>query len=80
MSETDDYREQFAEYAHDAWAGWMSYLFSKSTKNEDGTVTIPAWAVERWTRQMNTQYWDLPEEEKNSDREEADKIIAMTDY
>jgi len=70
-------REKLAEYAHEAWSGWMRYLFEKSERNSDGTVTIPAWAVARWTRQMNTPYADLPENEKESDREEADKIIAI---
>ncbi|MCP3966699.1 MAG: hypothetical protein GY718_10165 [Lentisphaerae bacterium] len=55
----------------------MAYLFEKSVANEDGTMTIPQWAVERWTRQMNTKYVDLPEEEKESDRQEAEKIIAI---
>ncbi|TES92014.1 MAG: hypothetical protein E3J94_03065 [Desulfobacteraceae bacterium] len=40
-----------------------------------GTVTIPKWAVERWTRQMNAEYKDLPDDEKESDRAEADKVI-----
>ena len=31
----------------------------------------------RWRRQMRTKYEDLPEEEKKSDREEADKMIAI---
>jgi len=70
-------REKLSEYAHDAWSGWMKYLFSKSTQNEDGTVTIPKWAVERWTRQSETGYTDLPEDEKRSDREEADRMIDI---
>lgn len=55
----------------------MRYLWSKSTKNEDGTLTLPLWAVERWRRQMTTTYADLPEEEKVSDRTEADKVLAL---
>ena len=70
-------RESLAEYAHIAWSGWMKYLFEKSTRNADGTVTIPAWAVERWTRQAETEYADLPENEKNSDRTEADRMIEI---
>lgn len=70
-------REQLAAYAHEAWAGWMIYLFSKSTANPDGTVTIPAWAVKRWFRQMMTRYAALPEEEKASDRDEAEKILKI---
>jgi hypothetical protein len=73
----DDPREQLAEYAHDAWSGWMVYLFGKSTRNDDGTVTIPQWAAERWERQAHTPYAQLPESEKQSDRAEADKILAI---
>lgn len=68
-------RESLASYAHDAWSGWMSYLFGRSTRNTDGTVTIPKWAVERWDRQVSTPYKDLSESEKESDRAEADKMI-----
>jgi hypothetical protein len=70
-------RDLLAEYAHQAWAGWMKYMFSKGTLNPDGTITIPDWAVTRWTRQMLTDYADLPESEKVSDLEEADKMITI---
>ena len=70
-------REKLADYAHEAWSGWMKYLFEKSTKNDDGTITIPKWAVDRWTMQVNTKYQDLPENMKKSDREEADKMISI---
>lgn len=69
--------ERLAEYAHEAWAGWMRYMLSRCEQKEDGTVIIPAWAVERWTRQMDTVYADLPEGEKESDRDEARKMIAL---
>ena len=49
IAETNDKREQLADYAHDAWSGWMKYMFSKCTKNLDGSMTIPANSVERWT-------------------------------
>jgi hypothetical protein len=55
----------------------MEYLFSKCTFNDDGTATIPSWAVDRWLRQMNTPYAELPEDEKDSDRKEADKFLAL---
>ena len=68
--------ERLAEEAHNAWSGWMRYLFEKSITNDDGTCTIPVWAVERWTRQMNTPYADLPESEKESDRTEAKRYLG----
>lgn len=81
LAELQQYRamkaevEKGAEIAHSQWSGWMQYLFGKCTVNDDGTVTMPKWAVDRWTRQMNTEYADLPEEEKASDREEAQRYI-----
>ena len=70
-------REQLADLAHQQWSGWMRYLFSKGTFNEDGTWTMPAWAVERWQRQMITSYEALSETEQESDRHEADKFLAL---
>lgn len=71
-------RERLADYAHAAWAGWMKYMFQKSEHNlVEGTVTIPAPLVNRWMRQMNTPYAELPESEKESDRLEADRMIEI---
>ncbi|MBU2060093.1 MAG: hypothetical protein KKB38_20475 [Gammaproteobacteria bacterium] len=78
MNDLLSVRESLSEYAHEAWSGWMKYMFSKMTMNEDGTATMPAWAVERWKRQMNTKYCDILECEKESDRNEADRMLAIT--
>jgi hypothetical protein len=73
----DKQREQLAEYAHEAWSGWMEYMFGKSIRLPDGGVLIPAPSAERWTRQMKTPYAALPESEKESDRAEADRMLAI---
>lgn len=70
-------RHQLARYAHEAWSGWMQYMFSKGLKEADGTYLMPAWAVERWTRQMETDYRELPASERESDLAEADKMLAI---
>lgn len=80
----DWHREMLAAYAHEAWSGWMKYLFEKCSvatalMGEDGDVVIPKWAVERWKRQMNTAYADLPYEERASDQNEADKMLAIVE-
>lgn len=67
--------EVLAEYAHDSWSGWMSYLFSKSSFTGIGDMVIPKWTVDRWKRQVATAYKDLSEAEKESDREEARNIL-----
>ena len=80
-------REKLAKLSHEQWCGWMAYLFSKSIicqsgklgkiQAEDGALIIPKWAVDRWTRQVNTAYDELSEKEKDSDRTEADKCLAL---
>jgi len=71
-------REKLATYAHEAWSGWMRHLFSKCAASEVlGALTIPAWAVERARRQMETPYELLTEDEKNSDRAEADRMLVI---
>ena len=74
---TPDVREALAAYAHEAWSGWMRYMFSKAPMNADGSWTMPAWAVERWSRQQSMPYRNLPESEKASDRAEADKMLSI---
>ena len=72
--------EKLASHCHMQWSGWMKYLFNKCSLPKYGTITIPEWAVARWTRQMNTEYKDLPEEEKESDREEARRLATSDIY
>lgn len=74
-------RERLAAYAHEAWAGWMRYLFGCSSHQtgEDGSITytIPADKVARWQRQMITPYGELSSDEQRSDLAEADKMIEI---
>ena len=83
--EKEAVRERLAEYAHEAWSGWMKYLFEKCDGGlpmvlsalEDGSLIIPKEFVDRWRRQMNIPYEDLPKNEKKSDRDEADRMIEI---
>ncbi len=75
--DTYDLPEALAALAHEQWSGWMEYLFIKGIFNDDGTLTIPARAVKRWKLQMNTPYDDLPEREKDTDREEAGRVLQV---
>ena len=74
----NELREKLAEYAHRTWAGWMEYMMSKCVNTVDGSgVVMPKEFYERWTRQKNTPYSELPENEKTSDRYEADRILDI---
>ena len=80
----NDLRERLAEYAHDAWSGWMAYMFSRgsmmtmSVEDEEIQVWVmPPQSYARWQRQMRTPFESLPETEKASDRDEAMKMLAI---
>ena len=84
--------ELLAAKQHDIWSHWMKYQFSKCipqkvmSKNattgqmeeiETGNLVIPKSLVERWTRQMETDYVHLTEEEKQSDRNQVKKFAQL---
>lgn len=77
MIDNQESREQIAALQHEIWAHWMRYLFACCTKNEDGSVTIPEDKVARWLRQIDTPYSELTDIERESDLEQADKIMKI---
>lgn len=58
-------RESLAALMHMIWAGWAEYQIRADSPD----------MRRRWKRQIETVYGDLSEEEKNSDRREADNVI-----
>jgi len=76
----NDLREQLAAYAHEAWGRSTRNLLATSIQwlltYSQGRV-IPRKFISKWERQMKTSYGDLPENEKESDRAEADKILDI---
>lgn len=69
--------EKLANYEHDRWSRWQKYLFSKCSQNKDGSMTIPKKFVDRWNKQINTSYFDLSNEEQESDKKEAIEILKI---
>lgn len=76
MNDNAELVERLAAIEHEQWSGWMRYMFNKCEFVAVGALLIPSWAVNRWTRQMETPYADLPESEKESDRVEAQRVLA----
>lgn len=68
-----DLREELAAQAHVSWSGWMNYMLPLL----DGPDA--AMHRERWERQMKTAYSLLSEDEKDSDRTEADQYLVIID-
>ncbi len=74
---SDELREQLAAVQHEIWAHWMRYMFTCGQFGPDGSWTMPTDKVERWQRQMSTPYSDLTDKERESDRHQADKVLAV---
>lgn len=70
-------RTALAAIQHAIWSHWMRYMFSCGTFNADGSWIMPAEKVERWQRQMNTDFDDLTEKEKISDFDQATKVMNV---
>lgn len=73
-------REQLAALCHEQWSGWMKYQFDRMIFAADAD-SIPRLMTAddfyRWRLQARTPYVDLTESEKESDRKEADRFLAI---
>lgn len=70
--------EQLADKEHASWARWMAYLFSKCERGPlPGDLTIPSELCARWEWQAATPYAALPENVKQSDRDEVAHILPI---
>jgi len=69
--------EELAALEHQRWAHWQQYVHKKGERRPDGSLVLPAELVARWQRQINTPYEDLPNEEKESDREQVQKYLPI---
>ena len=61
--------EILADLEHRQWAHWTRYMLDNYTPEN----------VERWRRQLQTEYKDLSEPEKDSDRTWASTVLFHID-
>ena len=66
---TKEFVEKLAALEHEQWAHWTRYMLDNLTEEN----------IARWRQQIKTDYQDLSEKEKNSDREWAWKVIEVAD-
>ena len=69
--------EELAAIEHERWSHWQRYVHGKSARQSDGSLVLPAELVERWERQFGMRYEDLPEDEKESDREQVRRYLPV---
>ena len=70
----EEFIEKGAELEHTRWAKWQQYVFDKSTMkviDDQDFMCLPNEFYQRWARQIDTEYKDLSEAEKESDRREV---------
>jgi hypothetical protein len=73
---TDEMREQLAALIHQQWCAYMAYHLAQCER-ADGSFAIPYEYHRALKRLINTPYAELTDGEKESDREEADKVLAV---
>lgn len=69
--------EQLAAIEHERWSHWQKYMHGKATKQPDGSMVVPVELVARWEKQMSTDYADLSDREKQSDRDQVEKYLSL---
>jgi hypothetical protein len=69
--------EQLAALEHQRWAHWQRYVHSQGSRQADGSLVLPAHLVQHWEHQIGTPYEDLPNTEKESDREQVRKYFPL---
>ena len=67
--------EQLSALAHEQWSGWVAYMLNRlaSSAQRPGEEE----PVARWRRQIATPYGSLSESERDSDRREAMRVLAV---
>jgi hypothetical protein len=73
-------KERLAEFMHKSWVSWMAHMFTNCNWENDGSVTVPDFVVRKWSKSMELLYEQLPESEKDVNKEEADQIIDILSY
>ena len=73
-------REQLADIEHQRWADWQKYMHSKCFQAmHDGKeyMWFPVELFDGWQKQINTEYKDLSEKEKESDRDQVRRYLPL---
>ena len=63
----EELREKLASLEHEQWAHCFRYTIENLTPEN----------IERWSKQEHAAYEDLTEEDKDKDREWADKVMIV---
>lgn len=71
--------ERFADFYHGERSGWIKEMLGETASNSDGSITISKEQLDMWENRMNTPYQDITEDEKESSKSQAAKIIDIVE-
>ena len=69
--------EKLADIEHQRWSDWQKYIHSQGAVLPDGGLELPSELVRQWERQIATDYADLSEKEKESDRDQVRRYWSL---
>ena len=74
--------EKLAEIEHTRWADWQRWVHTKfieykDVKNPKEVVCLEREWVNRWDNQIQTNYKDLSEKERDSDRKQVKRYLPI---
>lgn len=82
-TEVDGIIDCIAEEMHYIWGNWMTWMFKVCNTlviNEKiKTIYIPEDLYKKWTKQKDSMYSELSDEEKETSRRHATKILLQLD-
>ncbi len=75
--ESSEVIDRLASIEHDRWSHWQRYVHTHCQRREDGSLIIPPELVARWERQIETPFFDLSEDERESDRQQVREYLPV---
>jgi len=69
ISEKKKILEELSDLEHKQWSHWTKYMLNNLTDEN----------IDTWKKQIKTDYEDLSEKEKDSDREWARKVLKIVE-
>jgi len=78
MTNLNQQMEVLADIEHQRWSHWQKYMHSKMVEHSDGKgewMCLPVELFHQWERQIATEYADLSEAEKQSDRDQVERYL-----
>ena len=69
FSEKKKILEELSDLEHKQWSHWTKYMLDNLTDEN----------IDTWKKQIKTDYEDLSEKEKDSDREWARKVLKIVE-